>query len=141
MEKKKQEKCRPVIIHRAIYGSFERFFAILIEHTAGKWPFWISPRQVILVTVMPDNNSFAHEVAQIFHSKGYFCDIDDSTDLLKKKIREAQVAQYNYIITIGSKECKERVLNIRTRDDNQQHPDVSIEKALEMMQNDVANFK
>jgi threonyl-tRNA synthetase len=88
---------RPIIIHRAIYGSFERFLGILIEHFAGKWPFWISPRQILVVPVMPSANEYVHEVQKIFREKGMHADIDVSGNTLQKKIRTGQLAQYNFI--------------------------------------------
>jgi len=107
---------RPVIIHRAIYGSFERMLAILIEHTAGKWPFWLSPRQVIVLPVTEKLNSYAEEVRQVLHEAGFFVDCDLSDKKLQKKIRESQLAQYNYILVVGEKEFETKTANVRTRD-------------------------
>jgi len=88
---------RPVMIHRAIYGSFERFIAILTEHFAGKWPFWLSPRQVLVVPVMPSANDYVLEVQQVFRSKGFNVDVDISGQTMQKKIRTGQLQQYNFI--------------------------------------------
>jgi threonyl-tRNA synthetase len=88
---------RPVMIHRAIAGSMERFLAILIEHLAGKWPFWLSPRQILVVPVMPSVNDYVHEVQAIFREKGMHCDIDVSGNTMQKKIRTGQLSQYNFI--------------------------------------------
>jgi threonyl-tRNA synthetase len=88
---------RPVMIHRAIAGSFERFIAILTEHLAGKWPFWLSPRQILVVPVMPTANDYVQEVQAIFREKGMYCDIDISGNTMQKKIRTGQLAQYNFI--------------------------------------------
>merc|ERR1712154_756367 len=96
----------PVIIHRAIYGSFERFIAILTEHLLGKWPFWISPRQIKIVPVNKSYNEYGHRIGAIFHDNGYWTDVDDSRDRLNNKIRKAQTAQYNFILVIGEKEEK-----------------------------------
>jgi len=76
---------KPVIIHRAILGSVERFMAILIEHTAGKWPFWISPRQVVIVPVNARNIDYAKKVQQQIHDAGYFVEIDTSDNTVAKK--------------------------------------------------------
>jgi threonyl-tRNA synthetase len=70
---------------------------ILTEHFAGKWPFWLSPRQVMVVPVMPKMNDYALEVQKIFSEKGIFIDADTSANTLQKKIRTAQLEQYNYI--------------------------------------------
>jgi threonyl-tRNA synthetase len=85
------------MIHRAIAGSMERFLAILIEHLAGKWPFWLSPRQILVVPVMPSVNDYVHEVQAIFREKGMHCDIDVSGNTMQKKIRTGQLSQYNFI--------------------------------------------
>eukprot|EP00297_Palpitomonas_bilix_P004453 CAMPEP_0113874636 /NCGR_PEP_ID=MMETSP0780_2-20120614/4449_1 /TAXON_ID=652834 /ORGANISM="Palpitomonas bilix" /LENGTH=687 /DNA_ID=CAMNT_0000860441 /DNA_START=24 /DNA_END=2087 /DNA_ORIENTATION=- /assembly_acc=CAM_ASM_000599 len=106
----------PVIIHRAILGSVERFFAILLEHTGGKWPFFISPRQVIVVPVGEKQLEYAKSVRDQIFEAGYFVDVDESNRKLPKKIREAQLAQYNYILVVGQEEVDAGTVNIRTRD-------------------------
>lgn len=88
---------RPVMIHRAIYGSFERFVAILTEHFAGKWPFWLSPRQILVVPVMKEAHDYVLEVQDIFKSRGMHVDVDISGNTLKKKILSGQLAKYNFI--------------------------------------------
>jgi len=108
---------RPVMIHRAIYGSFERFIAILTEHFAGKWPFWLSPRQIMVVPVMVSANDYCLEVQKLFRAKGMFVDVDLSGNTMNKKIRAAQLQQYNYIFVLGAQEKESRSLNMRNRDD------------------------
>ncbi len=88
---------RPVMIHRAVLGSFERMIGILTEHFAGKWPFWLSPRQVLVVPVMPAVNGYAQEVQKQFHDSGLFADVDLSSNTFQKKIRTGQLEQYNFI--------------------------------------------
>jgi len=88
---------RPVMIHRAIVGSFERFIAILCEHFAGKWPFWLSPRQIMVIPVMKGAEDYVREIQSIFHKARMYVDIDVSGNTLQKKIRSAQLAQYNFI--------------------------------------------
>jgi len=90
-------RARPVMIHRAIVGSFERFMAILIEHFGGKWPYWLSPRQVIVVPVMPSVNDYVEEVQRLLREQKMTVDIDVSGNTLQKKIRTGQLQQYNYI--------------------------------------------
>jgi len=107
---------RPVIIHRAILGSVERMMANLIEHTAGKWPFWLSPRQCIVLPVSEKFFAYASEVRQQIHNEGFYVDVDASDKKLQKKIREAQLAQYNYILVVGQEEQSSKTVNIRTRD-------------------------
>lgn len=90
-------RARPVVIHRAIVGSFERFLGILIEHFAGKWPFWLSPRQVLIVPVMPAVNDYVEELQKILRDDKLNVDIDISGNTMQKKIRTGQLAQYNFI--------------------------------------------
>lgn len=107
---------RPVMLHRALFGSIERFFGILIEHFAGKFPFWISPYQIRILTVAEPHVAYAEELAQLFKSRGLICDVDRSNESLGKKIREAQLMKTNYMLTIGDKELEHRTAALRTRD-------------------------
>jgi len=106
----------PVIIHRAILGSVERMIAILVEHTAGKWPFWISPRQAIVIPVSEDNLPYARKVRDLVHDAKIYVDLEDSNKQLNKKIRESQLAQYNYILVVGKEEESKGTVNVRFRD-------------------------
>ncbi|KAF2175052.1 threonyl-tRNA synthetase [Zopfia rhizophila CBS 207.26] len=108
---------RPVMIHRAIYGSFERFIAILTEHFAGRWPFWISPRQVLVIPVMPAVNDYVREVQLALREKGLHADIDISGNTMQKKIRTGQLQLYNFIFVVGAEERDSKTVNIRNRDD------------------------
>ncbi len=94
----KNEKQKPVIIHRAILGSVERMFAILLESFAGKWPFWLSPRQILVVPVAPPFNKYATRVKDEMRAEGFMCDADvDDSNTMNKKVRNGQLAQYNFI--------------------------------------------
>ncbi|KAF2904716.1 hypothetical protein ILUMI_01453 [Ignelater luminosus] len=120
------EKKRPVIIHRAILGSVERMIAILTESYAGKWPFWLSPRQVMVIPVGPAFDDYAHEVQQKLYEAGFMCEVDtDAGDTMNKKIRNAQLAQFNFILVVGEKERSSQTVNVRTRD-NVVHGELSI---------------
>ncbi|KAI5291428.1 Threonine--tRNA ligase, mitochondrial [Ascosphaera aggregata] len=110
-------RARPVIIHRAVVGSFERFFGIIIEHFGGKWPFWLSPRQILIVPVMPAVNDYVEELQQILRGDKLEVDIDLSSNTMQKKIRNGQIAQYNFIFVVGAQEKESRTVNIRNRDD------------------------
>lgn len=124
------DKGRPVIIHRAILGSVERMIAILTENYAGKWPLWISPRQVMLVPVNPSLEDYAKRVCKQFTEAGFNADADlDSSCLLNKKIRNAQLAQYNFILVVGEKEKMTNSVNVRTRD-NKVHGEMSVTEVL-----------
>ena len=108
---------RPVMIHRAIVGSFERFFGVLIEHYGGKWPFWLSPRQVMVIPVMASAEGYATEVKDLLRKSLLHVDTDISSNTLQKKIRAAQVAQYNFTLVVGADEIANRSVNLRNRDD------------------------
>lgn len=117
---------RPVMIHRAIFGSIERFFGILIEHFVGKFPFWLSPSQIRILTVADRHEPFAQQLAQRFKDEGFHVDVDSTGESVSKKVRNAQLAQFNYILTIGDKEVENRNANLRTRD-NVVHGEIDVE--------------
>ncbi|TMW62733.1 hypothetical protein Poli38472_005351 [Pythium oligandrum] len=111
----------PIIIHRAVLGSIERMMAILIEHTGGKWPLWLSPRQVAVLPISEAHQEYAQEVAATLEQQGkLYVDVQDSNKTLNKRVREAQLAGYNYILVVGEKEQENQEVNVRTRD-NQVH--------------------
>ncbi|KAJ1950786.1 threonyl-tRNA synthetase, partial [Linderina macrospora] len=108
---------RPVIIHRAILGSVERMIAILTENFAGKWPLWLSPRQVMVVPVTGVVYDYAKEVQEQLHAAGFHAEVDLGGETLNKKIRNAELAQYNFICVVGAQEAEEKSVNVRCRDD------------------------
>ena len=122
---------RPIIVHRAMLGSVERMVAVLTEHFGGKWPFWLSPRQAIVVPVGQNHIPYAQTVRAALHEAGFFVDVNDSTKTLNKKIREGQLAQYNFILVVGSAEEEGGTVNIRTRD-NKVHGTKSVAETVEM---------
>lgn len=107
---------RPVMVHRAMLGSVERMFAVLCEHYGGKWPFWLSPRQVMVVPVHKEWNEYCQEVRDRLHAEGFYADVDLSKATFQKKVRNAQVDQYNFQLVVGEAEVKNGTVNIRTRD-------------------------
>ena len=125
-EKKAELFERPVMIHRAVLGSVERMIAILTEHFAGKWPFFLSPRQVQVVPVSKIYIDYALEVQKKLNGAGFFCDVDTSCRTLNKMVRESQLAQYNYILVVGATEAEAGTANVRTRD-NEVHGTKSID--------------
>uniref|UniRef100_A0A4X2LAB6 threonine--tRNA ligase n=1 Tax=Vombatus ursinus TaxID=29139 RepID=A0A4X2LAB6_VOMUR len=120
------DKTRPVIIHRAILGSVERMIAILSENYGGKWPFWLSPRQVMVIPIGPTCEEYALQISKEFFEAGFMADVDlDQSCMLNKKIRNAQLAQYNFILVVGEKEKINNAVNVRTRD-NKIHGEASV---------------
>lgn len=107
---------RPILIHRALFGSVERFFGILIEHFAGRFPLWLSPNPIQIVTVADRHIPYARELQEKIKQAHFLVDIDDSNESMNKKIRNAQLQQYNYMLTVGDKEQELRTLSLRTRE-------------------------
>ncbi|MCD5374956.1 threonine--tRNA ligase [Candidatus Gracilibacteria bacterium] len=115
----KGEKERPVVIHRAIAGSLERAMGVFIEHFAGTFPLWMAPRQVRLVPVADKFNGYADSVYKSLKDAGVRVEIDDSTDSLNKKVRNAEKMHVNYILVVGEEEEKSgsvAVRNYKTKD-------------------------
>ncbi len=109
------EDHRPVMIHRAIYGSLERFMGILVEHYAGKFPLWMNPNQIVVLPITDRHIDYCNEIYCEIKKNCFRVDVDDRRVSLPKKIREAQLSQYNYILVIGDDETTKGVINIRTR--------------------------
>jgi len=128
-KEKGMEFQRPVILHRAMLGSVERIFAVLCEHWGGKWPFWISPRQIMVVPVHAEFNEYAETVRDQLHDAGFYADVDVSNATIKKKVRNAQVMQCNFQLVIGKQELENGTVNIRTRD-NQVEGEMKTEDAI-----------
>lgn len=116
---------RPVMIHRALFGSIERFMGILIEHYVGKFPLWLSPQQVRIIIVADRHLPYAEEVYRQLKQAKFHVDIDDSHESVSKKVRNAQLSQVNYILTIGDQEMEHHTINLRTRD-NVVHGEVQL---------------
>ncbi|KAI5620377.1 threonine--tRNA ligase, cytoplasmic-like [Silurus asotus] len=107
---------RPVMVHRAILGSLERMIAILAENFGGKWPFWLSPAQVMVLPVGVESEQYGLDVVQRLKKEGFMADLDtDHGSTLNKKIRSAQLSQYNYIFVVGEKERQSRTVSVRKR--------------------------
>lgn len=129
---------RPVMIHRAILGSVERMTAILTEHFAGKWPFWLSPRQVLVVPVGVKYQGYAEDVRNKLHDAGFYADVDLTGNTLQKKVRNGQMLKYNFIFIVGEQEMNEKSVNIRNRDVMEQqgkNATVSVEEVLKQLRN------
>lgn len=109
------EKHRPVVLHRAMYGSMERFIGILIEHYAGAFPTWLSPVQVRLMTISDAHVPYAEEVKAKMEQAGIRVELDARNEKIGYKIREAQVQKIPYMLVIGEKEVAEGTLSVRKR--------------------------
>ncbi len=109
---------QPIMLHRTIYGSIERFTGVLLEHTAGKLPLWLSPVQVKILSIADRFNDYAYSVAKQMKDAGVRVEVDDSAESINKKVRGAQLEQANYILVVGEREVKDKTVTVRTRDDN-----------------------
>ena len=114
------EKKQPVMIHRAILGSFERFVGILLEHTAGELPFWIAPTQVIIIPIGEAHREYAHEICRKLRVIGVDSEISDKDETLNKRIRTAEKQKVPMILVLGDNEVSEKSVALRDRRARQQ---------------------
>ncbi len=106
---------RPVVIHRAIFGSFERFIALLIEHYAGGWPLWLAPVQVIVLPISDRHHDYARGVRDRLRAAGLRAELDDREHQIGYKIREAQLQKVSYMLVIGDRETADGLVAVRSR--------------------------
>lgn len=106
---------RPAILHIAILGSFERFMAILIEHFGGAFPMWIAPVQAKIITIADRHNEYALKISEIFQSNGFKVELDDRSEKLGAKIRDAEMEKVPYILVVGDKEIETESVSVRPR--------------------------
>ncbi|MDB6179683.1 threonine--tRNA ligase [Paracoccus sp. Z330] len=109
-------KHRPIMLHRAVLGSFERFIGILIENSAGKLPFWLAPRQVVVASIVSDADDYVHEVVAALQAAGIRAEADIRNEKINYKVREHSVAKVPAILAIGMKEVENRSVSMRRLD-------------------------
>ncbi|NLR60160.1 threonine--tRNA ligase [Chitinophaga polysaccharea] len=107
------QRHRPVMIHRAPFGSLERFIAVLIEHCAGKFPLWLAPTQVKILPISDKSQEYAEKVAELLKKAEIRAEIDDRSEKIGKKIREAELAKIPYMLVLGEKEAADNVVAVR----------------------------
>jgi len=105
----------PVMIHRALLGSLERFFGILIEHYAGAFPLWLAPVQAVVIPVSERHNEYSAKVAATLEAKGVRVQLDDSSERMGYKIRQAQLHKIPYMLVVGDKEVEAGTVAVRHR--------------------------
>ncbi len=132
------KKHRPVMVHRAIYGSVERFLGILIEHYAGRFPLWLNPRQVTVLSVSDKSNEYASEVYDLLFNTGFRVELNTKSESIPKKVRDAQLKQINYILVVGEKDASAGTVTPRTREGEVQEA-VMVEKFIERLREEVNN--
>ncbi len=110
------QKQTPVMIHRAIAGSLERFLSVIIEHFAGAFPLWLAPVQVVIIPVSDKFNDYGHEVLECLQNEGIRVELDNDSETLGKRIRVAQKAKIPYMLVVGEKEMTDKTVSVRSRD-------------------------
>ena len=106
---------RPVMIHRAIYGTYERFMAVLIEHYAGAFPLWLAPVQVVVVPVSDRHNDYAESVAAQLRGAGFRTEVDERRERMQAKLRDAQAQQVPYMLVVGDRDQQAGTVSVRER--------------------------
>ena len=112
------EKHRPVMLHRAVLGSFERFIGILIENFAGKLPLWLAPRQVVVASIVSDADDYCREVVAALQAAGLRAELDLRNEKINYKVREHSLGKVPVILAIGAREVEERTVSVRRLGDN-----------------------
>lgn len=134
------EKKRPVMIHRTILGSIERFMGILIEHYAGRFPAWIAPVQAIVLPISDKFNDYANDIRNKMAEEGIRAEIDHRSEKIGYKIREAQLQQIPYMLVVGEKEVEGKLVSVRSRD-NGDKGQVSIEEFVKDLKTEIKEKK
>ncbi|MBX4163374.1 threonine--tRNA ligase [Priestia megaterium] len=137
----KNEKQRPVVIHRAIFGSLDRFFGILIEHFGGVFPTWLAPVQVKVIPVsLKVHQEYAQEIKEALGKKGIRVELDNREQKLGYKIREAQVAKVPYILVLGDKEMESNSVNVRKHGEEKSET-FNLDSFIEKLQDEIVEKK
>ena len=129
---------RPVVIHRAMLGSLERFLGVLIEHLSGAFPMWLAPVQAVIVPIADRHNEFCFEVGKRISEAGFRVEVNDSNDRMNAKIRQAQLQKIPYMLVAGDREVEAQSLSVRTRSGDNLDP-MSIDQVIERFIKQVAD--
>ena len=121
------------MLHRATLGSFERFIGILIESHAGKLPFWLAPRQVVVATIVTDAADYAEEVATKLRAVGVRAEVDARNEKINYKVREHSLGKVPYILAVGAKEVADNTVTVRTLGEKQTKVE-DVEQLLDRLQ-------
>ena len=129
---------RPVVIHRAMLGSLERFLGVLIEHLSGAFPMWLAPVQAVIVPIADRHNDFCFEVGKRMSDAGFRVEVNDSNDRMNAKIRQAQLQKVPYMLVVGDREVEAQSLAVRTRNGDNLDP-MSIDQVIDRFIKQVAD--
>ena len=127
------EKHRPIMLHRAIIGTFERFIGILIEHHAGKFPLWLAPVQAVVATIVSDADDFAQEVAAKFAQRGIRVETDLRNEKINYKVREHSLKKVPLLLVVGKREAEEGTVAIRRLGSEERELVMSVDEAISMI--------
>ncbi len=130
------EKHRPIMIHRVVFGSVERFIGILIEHYAGKFPVWLSPVQVKILPISEKNSVYSNRIYEALRDSGIRCELDERPEKISYRIREAQMEKVPYMLITGTKEETDGTVSIRSRE-NGENRVLPLEKFIEELLSEI----
>jgi threonyl-tRNA synthetase len=130
------QKHRPVMLHRAIIGTFERFIGILIEHYAGKFPLWLAPVQAVVATIVSDADAYAEEVAAKLRSAGIRVEVDLRNEKINYKVREHSLAKVPLLLVVGKREAEEGSVALRRLGSEEHQKMMSLDEAVAMIASD-----
>lgn len=133
------DKKTPILIHRALFGSFERFIGIITEHFAGAFPVWLAPVQVKVLPISDSQKEYARKIAEELGNKGFRVEVDDRQEKIGYKIREAQLQKIPYMLAIGDKEIAENAVSVRSRKDGEMGK-MSVEEFAKKVQEEMDTF-
>jgi len=132
------DRDRPVVIHRAMLGSLERFLGVLIEHLSGAFPLWLAPVQAVIVPIADRHNEFCFEVGKRISESGFRVEVNDSNDRMNAKIRQAQLQKIPYMLVAGDREVEDQSLSVRTRSGDNLDP-MSIDQVIDRFMKQVSD--
>ncbi len=130
------KKYRPVMIHRAPFGSMERFVAVLIEHTGGKFPLWLAPEQAVILPISEKFNEFAKKVVDLLNNNDIRASIDDRNETIGKKIRENELKRVPFLLIVGEKEAEANMVSVRKQGDGDKGQ-MSIEGFVKLIEDEI----
>jgi threonyl-tRNA synthetase len=132
------ERHRPIMIHRALFGSIERFFAVLVEHYAGAFPAWLAPVQVRVLPVRSDHHAYAARVADRLHADGFRVDLAEADEPLGARIRKAKLEKLPYLLVAGDSDVEAGTVGVNARGSDQPDRDVHVDAFAEQLAAEVA---
>lgn len=130
------QKHRPVMIHRAPFGSMERFVAVLIEHTGGKFPLWLAPDQAVILTVSEKSNDYARKLSELLNNSDIRTVLDDRNEKIGRKIRDNELKKIPYLLVVGENEARENKVSVR-RQGQGDLGSMTVDEFIEMIHSEV----